>query len=81
MSRSAKQVVLVILGVIIAIILLASCDKFLSGSDGYECSKCKHVYTNRSDVKSILRTDMCESCYENFKTIQNMIEGSKKYYK
>lgn len=43
------------------------------------CQVCNKTFTNNDDVHSIIMTNMCENCYDNFKYTQDLKEELKKY--
>ena len=44
-----------------------------------ECYVCGKTYTNKDDVHSIIMTNMCEPCYNNYKYTQDMLQELQKY--
>lgn len=44
-----------------------------------KCQVCYKTFTNNDDVHSIIMTNMCENCYDNFKYTQDLKEELKKY--
>ena len=56
-------------------VLVQSCGgNSPSSSNSETCEVCHRTFTNSADVKSIIWTNMCESCYENYKYKQDMID-------
>lgn len=78
-NQSSKGGILgTVLVIFIVMGLIGSCSG-TSTEKEYRCGSCKKIFTNSTDIKSIIRTNMCEPCYENFKYIQNLQEEMKKY--
>lgn len=50
-----------------------------SGSEKEKCQVCHKTFTNRDDVHSIVMTNMCEKCYNNYKYTRDLKEELIKY--
>lgn len=70
---------LVVMGIVIALFvaLLSTCggggsSSSSSKSRSAECHICGRTYTDSSNVRSIRNTNMCNKCYRDYLTLQEM---------
>ena len=81
MNENTKST-LICVGIVALLFFVAFGNKFCSNGEkdkNYICSSCNREYTNRDDVNSIIRTSMCEPCYDDFKYIQELYDEAEKY--
>ena len=53
------------------IALLAGCVGCGEAPDSLTCRGCHHEYTDRANIKSISKRNLCESCYRSIKPLIN----------
>lgn len=72
---------IVIAVIIIGILgLIGSCLGNSSEDDKAKtCQVCHKSFTNKDDVKSIIWSNMCERCHDNYEYTQELKEALKKY--
>ena len=78
---SNSNIIYFIIAVVIIIIGISSFNSCTSSSSSksHICQSCHKTFTNKDDVHSIIWTNMCEKCYNNYKFTQDLKEELKKY--
>lgn len=78
---SKSNIIYIIIAIVVIIIFINIVNSHTSSSSSksHICQSCHKTFTNKDDVSSIIWTNMCEKCYNNYKFTQDLKEELKKY--
>lgn len=78
--KKSHNGIYVVIAILIILALFGACGKNcdFSSSQSKTCQVCHKTFTNKDDVRSISRTNMCERCYSNYEYTSQLKEAAKK---
>ncbi len=72
-KKTKKNIILVLL-VVLAIIITGIASSGKTPKSKTFCPSCDRNYTDSANKKSISRTNMCKNCYENYKSLEWVLD-------